>query len=90
MKSKNAFVKKEGEGDDKAKGPLKRPIKDNHLNAEKRIFGYNKPLVLLDYEHHEQGIINKPDLEMDDVCNIKQGFAGLITGETPFNSTGKL
>lgn len=89
LKKKTNVFRKTIEGDgDGASGPLKRPIKDNHVNATYKVQGYNKPLVMIDYEKHESGIQNSLELEMDDPCVLRQGFVGLITGRVDFNGEG--
>lgn len=68
-------------------GPLKRPI--NTANTTEPVFpGYNKPVFELDYEKHGTSLINRKELEFDDICKYKQGFLSLITKITPFDKVG--
>ena len=65
--------------------PATRPM--NPLNGiEGKVFGYNKPLFEIVYEHHGVGIIGRKDLEVDNICKYKQGFVSLVTKTTPFNT----
>lgn len=65
--------------------PALRPL--NPIDGmEAKVFGYNKPLFEIMYEHHGVGIIGRKDLEVDNICKYKQGFVSLVTKITPFNS----
>ena len=88
LKSKTDLSRLGKEDPPKPEGPLKRPIIDSNINPQMKMFGFNKPLVVVEYENHEQGIIQRKDLEMDNVCELKQGFVGLITREIPFDGKG--
>lgn len=55
---------------------FKNPI--NIIDSNKPIFADGKPMIVLDYYRHEEGIINYKDLEMDELGNFKQGFIGKI------------
>lgn len=60
--------------------PLKRPANPlTHMKGESE--GINMPAIMLDYEKHGQGMINRKDLEIDNVCKYKQGFIGLVVGK---------
>lgn len=60
--------------------PMKKP-----MNPTKKLSGkseaINIPAIMLDYDKHGEGLLTRKDVEVDQVCEYKQGYVGLITGK---------
>ena len=49
---------------------------------------FNKAVIMVDYEKNSEYLLNRKDFEIDQPCQLKQGYIGIVNREVAFNANG--